>query len=263
MKFKEQKLMKIGIVLSVFFVISTLCSVYLWSQEKNNRRELEGKLSATLRIHQKMEAEFKEVVQIKNKLQGDLEAKIEETTQLQKHIETKEMELAKKSNEITLVSRRLQNNEILVQGLETDLEQEKRARELLQAELEAIRSELKSILEERAALKERLVKALSKRKKLVNLEKIVVESAPSVEGRILVVNKEHGFIVIDLGAKNNLELGTLLSVYQDESFIAKARVDRIYPNVAAATILPQWRGVNISKENCLVKILKKIFNEGG
>ena len=101
---------------------------------------------------------------------------------------------------------------------------------------------------EREPLKEAIAK------KTVELEPIVVKTPPYLRGRVLVVNREYDFVVVDLGKADNLQKGEMLSVYRGDNFIAQVRVEKIEEKLSAATILPQFRQEEI-RENDIVKAL--------
>jgi polynucleotide 5'-kinase involved in rRNA processing len=96
---------------------------------------------------------------------------------------------------------------------------------------------------------EELTAALPKN---IELEKIVVKSTQELTGKVLSLDKERGFIVVDLGNDNNLKLGDVLSVYRDDKFIGKAQVEKIEEKTSAAVILTPWKEAEF-KESDVVK----------
>jgi len=83
----------------------------------------------------------------------------------------------------------------------------------------------------------------------LELEKIIVKPVPELRGRLLAVNKEHKFILVDLGRANNLELGNILSVYRGGEFIGRVRVERMEERICAAAILPDWQEVEFKQND--------------
>ncbi|MDI6796588.1 MAG: hypothetical protein QMD09_06580 [Desulfatibacillaceae bacterium] len=86
----------------------------------------------------------------------------------------------------------------------------------------------------------------------IELDKIVIASRPGLTGKVLALDKEHNFVVVDLGRTNELELGDVLSVYRQEQFIGKVQVEKIEENSSAAVILQEWQNVEF-KDNDIVK----------
>lgn len=90
--------------------------------------------------------------------------------------------------------------------------------------------------------------------KPIELEEIVIKTAPELKGQILSYDREHTFVAIDLGNQNNLKLGDVLSVYRDDLFIGKVQVEKLEETTCAAVILDPWKNVEF-KENDMVKKL--------
>lgn len=105
----------------------------------------------------------------------------------------------------------------------------------------------KEILEER-------IKQFKETPRTVELEKIVIKPASELVGKILVVNKEYAFIALDLGSRDNLKLGEVLSIYRNDEFIGRVQLERVEEKISAAAILPEWKNVEF-KENDMVKKL--------
>jgi hypothetical protein len=55
----------------------------------------------------------------------------------------------------------------------------------------------------------------------------------SREGKILVVNKEHNFVVINLGSKDNINMDNLFAVYHENKYIGDVKVEKIHNSMAA------------------------------
>ena len=67
------------------------------------------------------------------------------------------------------------------------------------------------------------------------LQQIV--SRGGLEGKIMTVNEEHNFVVIDLGSDDGLEVGAIFSVYRDKKELTKIRVVGTRKQIAAADII--------------------------
>ncbi|MBI3332751.1 MAG: hypothetical protein HYZ93_01520 [Candidatus Omnitrophica bacterium] len=73
------------------------------------------------------------------------------------------------------------------------------------------------------------------------------------EGKVLVVNREFNFVVINLGSKDGLKAGSQLSIWRGDKAVAKAQVERIYDNMAAATLLAEEQKGKVQEGN-LVRV---------
>ena len=89
----------------------------------------------------------------------------------------------------------------------------------------------------------------------VQLERIVVSDADAtgLKGRILSVHRNWNFVVIDLGW-NTVRIGDVISIFRNNEFLAKARVDRVQEGASAATLLPGWERSDV-QINDLVRLL--------
>lgn len=65
------------------------------------------------------------------------------------------------------------------------------------------------------------------------------ESAHSsgVEGKVLVVNKDYDFMVINLGSKDGIGLGDIFSVYHENKYIGDVKVEKLHDSMSAAGFL--------------------------
>jgi len=60
----------------------------------------------------------------------------------------------------------------------------------------------------------------------------VTESSEKLEGKVLVVNREYEFAVINLGESDGLSASDILSVYQDEEFLGNVKVEELRDRMA-------------------------------
>jgi len=115
-------------------------------------------------------------------------------------------------------------------------------KEKLIAHLSASLSKEKTINLKLAENLERSVKrftVVSRPKKPVELEKIIVSSLLEAEGRVLAVDRQNDIVVINLGAVNNLKSGDRLSIYRGDNFIANAELVKVQNKISAAMLLSQ------------------------
>jgi len=67
----------------------------------------------------------------------------------------------------------------------------------------------------------------------------------SFKGKVLAVNKEHNFIVIDLGEEQGIKIGDTFSVYRDNQKIANVEVIQTRKNVSACDIRQQSTNIRV------------------
>jgi hypothetical protein len=71
------------------------------------------------------------------------------------------------------------------------------------------------------------------------------DSLPGFNGKVVSINEDNNFIIVDIGEKSGLRLGDSLSVYRDSKYIARLEVIQVRKDIAAADIKDQWSKIII------------------
>ena len=58
--------------------------------------------------------------------------------------------------------------------------------------------------------------------------------APGAEGKVLVVNKDYDFVVINLGSKDAVQIGNIFSIYHSNSYLGDVKIEKVHDSMAAA-----------------------------
>lgn len=154
-----------------------------------------------------------------------------------------------------------------VEQLKADLEKQKGFRSDLeikltetQKDVEKTQAQLKELEDRKSELEEKIkkleVKAQEAQAKDVQLGTIVVnpeaeaplQQAPAprprlrqpetqLEGKVLVVNREYNFVVINLGAKDGISVGELFSLYHNNKYIGDLKVGKTHDSMSAADFI--------------------------
>ncbi|MFA4991185.1 MAG: hypothetical protein WC569_01205 [Candidatus Omnitrophota bacterium] len=77
--------------------------------------------------------------------------------------------------------------------------------------------------------------------------------SPGLKGRIVTVNKEHNFVVIDLGKQDGVEIGNMFNVYRGDSLLGFVEVIQTRDRIAAADIKDLKQGLDIEINDIVVK----------
>ena len=59
----------------------------------------------------------------------------------------------------------------------------------------------------------------------------------SLEGKVLVVNKDYNFAVINLGSKDGVNAGDVFSLYHNNKYIGDIKVEKIHESMSAADFI--------------------------
>jgi chromosome segregation ATPase len=263
------------------FSISGAIALYLAKEgEVNKRLEVEAELQETRQAKNEAEQKLNDLMQVKKQLEEDLAQKKEsyekvlaQLTELEEENKRFAANVEEKMEIITDLKSALLKKENDYKRLNSRLEK-------TLSEYEDIKVKLSQIRMAKEALENRIIQ-LSRKKKSrgVELEEIVVSREPahkatlpransspafanvvsfppegSLEGQVLVVNKEFAFVVINLGQKDGLKESEILNVYRGQQFLGKVQVERIYDTMSSAVILPDVTAEEI-KEGDMVKLI--------
>lgn len=168
-----------------------------------------------------------------------------------------------------------------VAELEKQLADESAVKESLQKQMTDLEAQKKSVMEEMKALEtkaaeevEQMKKAMeakskevvepaqsdkdvkdvkedkiSAAEKEIELEKIVVVPDEVPEGRILSVDKETDFVIINLGKKDGIEAGSLMSVSRGDEYLGDVKVTRVQTEMSAADLIPPFSSRIVRKND--------------
>ena len=205
-----------------FVALALLAAGFAFAKQIEHRKRLatEQKLSQTIQAKQIVEAKLSAEEQRSQKLSEALELKTKEVGQVVKRLEAE-------AQAVELLQGRLAQTESQISQLQAELVLAARAREELAQRLPAQAG--------RGA---------------AELEKIKVVVGPlgglnEASGKIIQVNPDWQFVVVDLGW-HAVNIGDVLGVYRGDQLIAKVKVERIQEQVAAASILPEYRTADIT-----------------
>ncbi len=110
----------------------------------------------------------------------------------------------------------------------------------LTATNEELREELADVRQEKRELERRIAERTGEIPGSVNVGQVKITTGRRFSGRVLVVNHDHNFVVIDIGKIHGLEKGVVLIVHRGNKFIGKAQVMKVYEKMAAADLVVDW-----------------------
>lgn len=257
---------KLPILILIILLVASLAfaggSFFLFQKEHTKNLTLTEELEE-IKTRQKItETRLEE----SKKLISDLELKVNEA---QTQIEALNKELEdEKSAKFTALT--------YIEQLRTELEQQKNLRADLeerfnqaQKEVKKSQDQLKLLVAQRAELEDKIsdlqVKSSQLESKMegVELGKIVVSPSGKVakkakkvspstslseeektissgrEGKVLVVNKEYNFAIINLGSKDGVRVDDIFTIYHDNKNLGDARVGKIHDSMSAIDFLTE------------------------
>jgi len=63
-------------------------------------------------------------------------------------------------------------------------------------------------------------------------------SAEILNGKILAINNEHNFVIINLGKKDKVKKGMVFLVYREKKLIGKVEAEDVYKDMTSCVMLP-------------------------
>lgn len=129
---------------------------------------------------------------------------------------------------------------------------------------QALSNELTTLRQAKEALEKRVKEMLAARAK--EAEQIVVKpgagpassSSPAgtagrqaLAGKVLVVNREFNFVVINLGSKDGIKAGSRFAVLKGDRQIGTVEVERLYDNLCAANVLVEEKKGQLQEGNAV------------
>lgn len=261
----KPKLSTIFLLLSLGLSLGVVVYLYMGlDAEQTKRIWTEGQLEKVTQAKEELQKERDELTQAKQALEGQLadaatQAKTisEQLAQEKRARETVASELSRVSKESSQLKSQLQGERQEKEGMSQDLAKAKQRYQALSAELttlrqakEALEKRVKEMLAARSQEAERIVVTPRPGQEIATgrggelpagtaKSGIASSNNKSMEGKVLVVNREFNFVVVNLGSKDGIKTGTSLSIVKSGKTIGRADVERVYENMCAATVLQE------------------------
>lgn len=265
---KGTVLFPILVVLIIISLALAAGAFYLYQKEHAQNIQLQGQVTDLENQKRLTEGKLEE----SKKTAADLQLKLQEA---KTKMDSLTDELAQEKSARTETSNQLEQ-------YKSDLQQQKSLRRDLEEKLKGaqeegkkIKEQLKIIQQQKTALEEKIKNAevgsegVELGEVVVNNEPVVTienpaksKSGPAVkekagkktaaqekilEGKIMVVNREFNFVVINLGSKDNVKVGDEFSVSRDGKSIGDVKVEKVHETMSAAGFIPQLK--DLIKEN--------------
>ncbi|MCK5214872.1 MAG: hypothetical protein KAR05_05920 [Candidatus Omnitrophica bacterium] len=91
-----------------------------------------------------------------------------------------------------------------------------------------------------------------KKDESVELKKIVVNSEGEKEGKVISVDKQTNFVITNLGSRDSIDIGVVLSVYRGNKYLGDVKVTRVLPEMSAADFIPPLKSKSVLKDDQVV-----------
>lgn len=247
-------------VIFIFLYIQTLNSKQIVIRERDDLKKENISLSSKI-----------------DKLENSLRDYVNKNEQLQKEKSAFELDIDNLRRENEDLRHQVEYNKKLMDGIAQELTKEKNEKVQSQESLNSIinknrilvqqlkslsnrkinlERKLRELQEEKAAIERSAASTEmpSEQKESVELPPIVVrpqtesaqrETSSTLEGKILAVNKESNFVIIDLGEDGGVKVGDIFQVYREDKSIATIEVIQARKSIAACDIKKETSPIKI------------------
>jgi DNA repair exonuclease SbcCD ATPase subunit len=231
-----------------------------FQQAQLSQAKLEGELKAAQQQQFLLEEKYKEAKENLDSLQNDLDFANSVKQKTQQQNESLAAAVEKLTKEKEELSAQLVKAQDEASSLKADLDAAKLQTREMQNQAQAS-SEDNSIApaatqeDAPAPTKAPLLQEsdeISQDKNKVNLNTIVVASANEKQGKVISVDADTGFLIANLGEKDGVSRGVILSVYRDKSYLGDVQVSRVLPEMSAADFIPPLNGQLVSKDDQVI-----------
>lgn len=238
-----QKAKSPAVILIVLLVVSLVLGVFVFGAFKTEQAKtsaLQQELEEVKKREQAAESNLQESKNLISELQTKLDENIGQIDSLTKNLQEEKADKEEALSQVMQLKAELEQQKTQRADLENKLAQ-------LQEQANKADAQLNALTSQKAELEKKL-KEIEEKSKGVELGKIVVNPEPpkaavpaqgkkpvsaGLEGKVLVLNKDYNFVVINLGAKDGIELGNEFSVYHNNKYIGDAKVEKVHDAMAA------------------------------
>lgn len=248
---KANALMFFIVFLAVVFLGIAGFYFISYTYESKNRKELEMQLAMVENQKNKLQEQIEEISREKSAL----EEKAREGEKLIPELQEK-LKIETQAKELLMSEHESLQNEIV------QLEQEKRDAKVVlnikSQEVTQLQTRLNTLILERDELRAKIanasfVNANSKQVQGEDLEKIVVkpgsfqQTKPPLSTEVLLINKEYGFVVLDAGKPEGIELKDVFEVIHKNASLGFVRIEKIHDTISAADFLEGFKKEKVSE----------------
>ena len=214
-------------------------------QEKDRNAKLEEQLNDTQNKYLVAQSEIESKNTKITGLESSLDSANSQISDLNSKIAVEQSAKQEALAKIDALQSEVDKQAGLAQDLDKKLVESQAQLREVDKRLKEMETQLKSTGTKKAELEQK-VKTLEEKSSNVELGTIVVSPAAAskktlntkqakiLEGKVLVVNKDYGFAVINLGFKDGVVAGTMFSVTHNGKSVGDLKVEKVHDTMSAA-----------------------------
>lgn len=194
---------------------------------------------------EKTKTELASSQKLLSETQSRLSTSQAEVQKLTTEVTSVRRDLESKSAELKTVSDRLSETESTLKSMNDKLGG--RSLESVLASLNESNEQVKVLEAEKKVIQDSLAQIQKDLNRLQELDRLREQSKAPIElsGRVVAINKQWNFVVLDVGKDDKLVEGVELTVYRGDSLVGKVRSVSVDATTAIADIMPEWTKTEI------------------
>lgn len=245
------------VLLTIILISSTSIGFYLYHRERDKNKQTQAQLEEIQQAQTKSLTEIddlkKQVVILSDK---NKEAD-EKINNLLDEIELNEglrKELKKENDSLKNQADAFNKNQ---QKAKTDLDEANKKAKDLADQLDVEKNRANALAKQLTEMQQKINTSNTPQSPAdapkIELNKIVVNPNDSgLKGRIVTVEKDSDFVVINLGAKQGIKAGDVLSVYRGEEYLGDVKATRVQEQLSAADLIPPFSSNKVRKNDIVM-----------
>ncbi len=239
-------------LLAVLFLVMSFALFMRYKEAAMSNDNLKREIVSLTKIKKQTALELEELKIIKSDLEESLGELESEARILKDNYERERNATSGIRLEIEAMTADLKQKDEIVKSVKNENDTLRSDLEREMSEYDKLKYKVDKLVEVKNVLEDKIKQIINREG--IELERIVVKSEGVLEGRVLVVNRDYGFIVMDIGKADDILPGDIVAVYRNAEFVAEAEVEKVYATMSAATIIREERpGAIKVGDNVVVK----------
>lgn len=242
----------ISIVLILISLSLAGMGFYLYQKEHTANVSLTGELTEMQEREKILKAKLDESKNTISALETKMQDTLTQLSDLNTQLEEERTASAAKDDELAQLKAEVEKQKETAAAISKKFQEAQQGAKIMQAqlkELESKKAEFEAKIKDLEAKAKQSPQNAPAKAEGVELGKIVVNPeaaiekekakapAAGLEGKVLVVNKDYNFAVINVGNKDEVEVGDIFSVYAGSKNIGMIKVDRVHDSMSAASFI--------------------------
>ncbi|MDD3374835.1 MAG: hypothetical protein PHY73_03815 [Candidatus Omnitrophica bacterium] len=244
------------VVFSILLLSLTAISIFFFQKEREMRQGAQAKLEVSEQDRARISGELEESI-AKNTL---FEQRLKEADEkingllddfdlekaLKEEIKKENLVLKNNVDSLTVEKNKFQKEAIALREKTASLDQELTASKNLGIELteklrereERIKSLEEATEQDKVDLDKIVITPGEPVESIETQEGVSEKSPEAVEGKILKINRENNFVIINLGQESKMQEDAVVKIYRGKSLLGEAKVTRVQALMSVADVLP-------------------------